>query len=91
MGFLSRAVAWLERSLPRGRRAVPPVVIGGAVAALVFSAGALPYPGLVALANVWSRPSVAFTVLVGPTGLTFPCWASGEKAPLTPAARPAAG
>ncbi len=72
----SQSLAWLHRAIALGRRPAPSAIVGGVALFLALAFFRLPLPGLIALGSVVERPAIAFSVLVGPTGLTFPCWAS---------------
>ena len=52
-----------------------------ALAALVLTGATWSALPIVSLLS--ARPQVAFTILVGPTGLTFPCWAASRARLLT--------
>ncbi len=86
----SRSLAWLRRALALTRRPAPSAIAGGVALFLALAFFRLPLPGLIALGSVVERPAIAFSVLVGPTGLTFPCWASVRAGRRRASGRPSA-
>ncbi len=86
MSRLRRFVRELPWSVPPARLWTPSALLSGIVAVVTLTVLGVPFPGIAALASVTSRPTLALSVLVGPTGLTFPCWAAtrtgrGETVP----------
>lgn len=86
MDPLASMAAWFGRGFPPGRRAAPGAILGGAVALTVLSVLNGATFTFAPFAQLLARPGLAFSVLVGPTGLTFPCWAvAGSRARAAPA------
>ncbi len=87
MPILRGALDRLSRAIPAHRLWTPSAILGGVATVVTLSVLGTPVPGVAALASVMVRPSVALSVLVGPTGLTFPCWAT-TRSPRSPPAAP---
>lgn len=54
------------------------IVAGGVTAVTAFLLTGMPLSPQPVVGLLLTRPQLAFSILIGPTGLTFPCWAANR-------------